>query len=144
MAFIQKSTNTWMIERTIVQLKVQTRKQRDRWTHIRTHTGSYTRSHARTLGRVRTHDIVERRSNLLSLCRRTNNTIIFISFVYRKLWTVLLVWVSMLWLDWEVIWVSKTFFLVQLVSFFNNTLLCEKKKSRDDHWITVPEGRSLM
>ena len=40
-----------MIERRIVQLKVQTRKQRDRWTHIRTHTGSYTRSHARTLGR---------------------------------------------------------------------------------------------
>ena len=129
MAFIQKLTNNWMIEGRIVQLKVQMRKQRDRRTHIRTHTGSYTRSHARTLGRVRTHDIVERRSNLLSLCRRTNNTIIFISFVYRKLWTVLLVWVSMLWLDWEDIWVSKTFFLVQLVSFFNNTLLCEKKKA---------------
>ena len=90
------------------------------------------RTHARThaCSVVSTHDIVERRSNLLSLCRRTNNTIIFISFVYRKLWTVLLVWASMLWLDWEDIWVSKTFFLVQLVSFFNNTLLCEKKKQR--------------
>ena len=121
-----------MIERRIVQLKVQTRKQRDRWTHIRRHSGSYTRSHARTHARsvVSTHDIVERRSNLVSLCRRTNNTIIFISFVYRKLWTVLLVWASMLWLDWEDIWVSKTFFLVQLVSFCNNTLLCEKKKQR--------------
>ena len=52
-------------------------------------------------------------------------------FVYRKLWTVLLVWASMLWLDWEDIWVSKTFFLVQLVSFFNNTLLCEKKKKAE-------------
>ena len=51
-------------------------------------------------------------------------------FVYRKLWTVLLVWASMLWLDWEDIWVSKTFFLVQLVSFFNNTPLCEKKKKK--------------
>ena len=58
-----------MIERRIVQLKVQTRKQRDRWTHARTHARSV----------VSTHDIVERRSNLLSLCRRTNNTIIFIS-----------------------------------------------------------------
>ena len=109
-----------MIERRIFQLKVQTRKQRDRWTHARTHARSV----------VSTHDIVERRSNLLSLCRRTNNTIIFISFVYRKLWTVLLVWASMLWLDWEDIWVSKTFFFVQLVSFFNNTLLCEKKKKQ--------------
>lgn len=110
-----------MIERRIFQLKVQTRKQRDRWTHARTHARSV----------VSTHDIVERRSNLVSLCRRTNNTIIFISFVYRKLWTVLLVWASMLWLDWEDIWVSKTFFLVQLVSFFNNTLLCEKKKKAE-------------
>lgn len=36
-----------MIEGRIVQLNVQTRKQRDRRTHIRTQTGSCTRTHAR-------------------------------------------------------------------------------------------------
>ena len=36
-----------MIERRIFQLKVQTRKQRDRWTHARTHARTLGRKHAR-------------------------------------------------------------------------------------------------
>lgn len=113
-----------MIERRIVQLKVQTRKQRDRQTHIRTHTGSCTRSHARTHARYRR----TKKQSCESMPTNEQHDH-FHFFVYRKLWTVLLVWASMLWLDWEDIWVSKTFFLVQLVSFCNNTLLCEKKKA---------------
>ena len=114
-----------MIERRIVQLKVQTRKQRDRQTHIRTHTGSCTRSHARTHARYRR----TKKQSCESMPTNEQHDH-FHFFVFRKLWTVLLVWASMLWLDWEDIWVSKTFFLIQLVSFFNNTLLCEKKKQR--------------
>ena len=118
-----------MIEGRIVQLKVQMRKQRDRRTHIRTHTGSYTRSHARTLGRKHARYRRAKKQSFESMPTNEQHDH-FHFFVYRKLWTVLLVWASMLWLDWEDIWVSKTFFLVQLVSFFNNTLLCEKKKQR--------------
>ena len=117
-----------MIEGRIVQLKVQMRKQRDRRTHIRTHTGSYTRSHARTLGRKHARYRRTKKQSFESMPTNEKHDH-FHFFVYRKLWTVLLVWASMLWLDWEDIWVSKTFFLVQLVSFFNNTLLCEKKKA---------------